>query len=177
MLQGHASTFDEFPIPIFCPCSFLSLQHKELGYCGRLGKKVVIFCDKICLTGCKWSSLNDPGSYISWCHSLLESFPSHFLVYYWRLGKKLEFFWNKIGLKGWKWSSLNAPGSETPVSHQLFPISHLNPCRPQHLTRELKVSWIRKAHSVPKLTQVTSHVVWEVNNKQKLQNIQDTYYT
>ena len=49
----------------FCPVtapaamlpSFLSLQYKELGYYGRLGKKVDILWNKICLTGCKSSSL------------------------------------------------------------------------------------------------------------------------
>ena len=39
-----SSTFEDFPFPIFSPCSFLPsflfLQYKELGYYGRLGKKV-----------------------------------------------------------------------------------------------------------------------------------------
>ena len=43
--------------------SFLSLQCKELGYYGRLDKKVDIFCDKIILTRCKWSILDALGSH------------------------------------------------------------------------------------------------------------------
>ena len=55
------------------------------------------------LKGCKWSSLNAPGT---------ETPQSH--PYCW---KKLEKFQNKMGLKGCKWSSLEAPGTETPQSH------------------------------------------------------------
>ena len=63
-------TFEEFPFPIFCPCSslpsFLTLQYKEMVYYGRLGKKVDFFWNKISLTGWKWSSLKAPGSYNPW---------------------------------------------------------------------------------------------------------------
>ena len=68
-------TLEEFPFPIFCPCSslpsFLTLQYKEMVYYGRLGKKVDFFWNKISLTGWKWSSLKAPGSYNPWWHSLL----------------------------------------------------------------------------------------------------------
>ena len=57
-------TFEEFPFPIFCPApsfpsSICSIKKWLLW---GLGKKVEIFWNKISLTGCKWSSLNAPGS-------------------------------------------------------------------------------------------------------------------
>ena len=45
------------------------LFSKELGYHGRLGRKVEHFWYKINLTGCKWSSLNAPGTQIPVPHS------------------------------------------------------------------------------------------------------------
>ena len=69
-------TLEEFPFPIFCPCSslpsFLTLQYKEMVYYGRLGKKVDFFWNKISLTGGKWSNLIALGSYTFWCHPLLK---------------------------------------------------------------------------------------------------------
>ena len=46
------------------PRSFLSPQYKEMVHYGRLSKNVEILCDKISLTGYKWSSSNAPRSYI-----------------------------------------------------------------------------------------------------------------
>ena len=68
-----SSTFEEFPFPIFSPCSFLSLQYKEMVYYGRLGKKLEILRNKISLTDCKWFSLNAPGSVTPKSHPLLKS--------------------------------------------------------------------------------------------------------
>ena len=90
-------TFGEFPFLIFCHCII-----KKLFIMGRLVKKEETFRNKISLIGCKWSSLNAPGSETPWCHSLLESSPFSFsatallqykeMVYYGRLGKKVEKF-------------------------------------------------------------------------------------
>ena len=44
------------------------------------GKKLEIFWNKISLTGCKWSSLNAPGSHAPWNHFLAaqnDMFHSH----------------------------------------------------------------------------------------------------
>ena len=58
---------------LFSYSAFPSLQYKELGYFGGLGKKVEIFGGKISLTVCKWSSLNAPWSETPVYNSFLES--------------------------------------------------------------------------------------------------------
>ena len=56
-------TFGEIPFPIFSPCSFLPSSLPSLkkffimGGCVKGGH----FCNQISSTGCKWSSLKDPG--------------------------------------------------------------------------------------------------------------------
>ena len=91
--------------------------------------------------GCKWSSLNVPGTetlsliqFCSWVNSLFplialwgnKNWPPSMKV------KKMKIFRNKMGLKGCKWSSLNAPGPQTHLSHPIlelgeFPFSIESP--------------------------------------------------
>ena len=79
--------------------------------------------------GCKWSSLNAPGTGNPLSHSVLELEESPFPI----IGpwgnkkwlpsikvKKLQNYQNKSGLMGCKWSSLNAPGTEKPLSHLIL---------------------------------------------------------
>ena len=89
-------------------------------------KKLEKFQNKMGLKGCKWSSLNAPGTETPQSHPYWELGDSPFpLLALWgnKIGlpsmkvKKFEKFQNKIGLKGCKWSSLNAPGTETPQCH------------------------------------------------------------
>ena len=89
-------------------------------------KKLKNFWDKSSLTGCKWSSLNAPGtesplSYLGWENSIFSfsaflSLDNKNWIPTMKV-EKLENFQNKIGLTGCKWSSLNAPGTETPQSY------------------------------------------------------------
>ena len=80
-----------FPFSALPFLSFLSLQNEELGYYGRLGKKVEILRENISFAGCKWSNLNAPGSGTPVSHSLLKislSLQYKELGYYGRRGKK-----------------------------------------------------------------------------------------
>merc|ERR1739842_5838 len=89
-------------------------------------KKLETFQNKSGLKGCKWSSLNAPGtetpqSYPYWERG--NSPNSHIALWGNMNGlpsmkvKKLKIFQNKMGVKGCKWSSLDAPGTESPLSH------------------------------------------------------------
>ena len=80
-------------------------------------------------TGCKWSSLNAPGTENPLSHPLLGLGEFQFLLLaLWGIKnwppsmkvKKLENFQNQRGLKGCKWPSLNAPGTENPLSHSVL---------------------------------------------------------
>ena len=82
--------------------------------------------NKMGLKGCKWSSLNAPGTQTPWSHPFLKLDISPFpIIGLWGNKKwapsikvkKIENCQNKMGLKGCKWSSLNAPGTQTPLSH------------------------------------------------------------
>ena len=96
------------------------------------------FQNKSSSKGCKWPSLNVPGTKSPLTHPILKmefslpiisplgnkNWPPSMKV------KKLETFQNKGSLKGFKWSSLNAPGTKTPLSHPIlklgeFPIPPL----------------------------------------------------
>ena len=88
-------------------------------------KQIENFQNKMGLKGCKWSSLNAPGTQTSLSHPFLELEISPFsLLALWGNKKwppsikvkQIENFQNKMGLKGCKWSSLNAPGTETHFS-------------------------------------------------------------
>ena len=81
------------------------------------------------LKGCKWSSLDVPGTGNPLSHSLwgLKEFPFNIILLWGNKNwppsmnvKKMENFQNKRGLKGCKWSSLKAPGTENPLSHPLL---------------------------------------------------------
>ena len=91
--------------------------------------------------GCKWSSLNAPGTETPLSHPILKWVNSHFpLLVLWgnkswppnMKVEKLEKYLNKRGLMGCKWSSLNAPGTETPLSRPIlkldeFPLPIIGP--------------------------------------------------
>ena len=88
--------------------------------------------NKRSLKGCKWSSLDVPGTENPLSHSLLglEEFP---FSHYWpsgviRIGlpvKKLENSKNKRGLKECKWSSLNSSQPKRSMSIQFITHSAL----------------------------------------------------
>ena len=88
-------------------------------------KKLENLGNKIGLTGCKWSSLNAPGTETPESHPFLENSLFSYSAFSGVIriglpsinGEKLVNFWNKMGLTGCKWSSLNAPGTGTPESH------------------------------------------------------------
>ena len=104
-------------------------------------KKLENFKNKRGLKGCKWSSLDVPGTENPLSHSLLrlEEFSFPLLALRGNKNwppsmkvKKMEISLNKRGLKGCKWSSLNAPGTENPLSHPLlkldeFPLPIIGP--------------------------------------------------
>ena len=69
-IPPRSSSFEEFPFSISFPLLLLS-RNIEMVYHGRLGKKLDIFLNKICLTGCKWSHLNASRSETPVSHSLL----------------------------------------------------------------------------------------------------------
>ena len=89
---------------------------------------------KIGLKGCKWSSLNAPGTQAPLSHSLLEwDFSLFSLLALWGNKnwppsikmKQIENCQNKMGLKGCKWSSLNASGTQTPLFHSVLELEKL----------------------------------------------------
>ena len=77
-----SSCLGEFPFLIFClPFSGVIRIGICCFYYGKHGKKVDILWNKISLTGCKWSSLNAPGtetpvSHPVWVNSLFSFLPS-----------------------------------------------------------------------------------------------------
>ena len=90
--------------------------------------------NKMGLKGCKWSSLNAPGTQSPLSHSVLELEISLFSVLAlwgnknWPPSmkvKEIENCQNKMGLKGCKWSTLNAPGTQTPLSHSVMELEKL----------------------------------------------------
>ena len=91
-------------------------------------KKLKIFWNKTGSMGCKWSSLNAPGTENPLSHSILKLDEPPFPLLAWgnknwppRMKvKKLEIFWNKMDSMGCKWSSLNTPGTENPLSHSIL---------------------------------------------------------
>ena len=97
--------------------------------------------NKMGLKGCKWSSLNAPGTQTPLSHSVLEmDFSLFSLAALWgnrnwppsMKVRQIENELNKIGLNWCKRSSLNAPGTENPLSHSLlklgdFPFLTISP--------------------------------------------------
>ena len=86
------------------------------------------------LKGCKWSSLNPPGTQTPLSHLVLKlDFSLFSLLALWGNKKwppsmkvqQIENCQNKMGLKGCKWSSLNAPGTQTPLSHPFLELGKL----------------------------------------------------
>ena len=104
-------------------------------------KQIEIFQVKMRLKGCKWSSLNVPGTQIPLSHFFWSWEISLFSVLAlwgnknWLPSikvKQIEIFQNKMSLKGCKWSSLNAPGTQIPLSHSFlelgeFPFLSISP--------------------------------------------------
>ena len=105
-------------------------------------KKLKFYGNKSGLKGCKWSSLNAPGTENTLYHSLLrlEEFPFFPLLVLWgnknwppsMKVKKLENFQKVRGAKSCKWSSFDAPGTQNPLSHSVLklaevPFSHYWP--------------------------------------------------
>ena len=92
-------------------------------------EKLKICWNKMGLMGCRWSSLNAPGTGNPLFHSVLklEEFPFP-IIGLWGNGnwppsmkvKKLGKFQNERGAKGCKWSWMNAPGTQTPLSHSVL---------------------------------------------------------
>ena len=97
------------------------------------GEKIENFRNKMGLKGCKWFSLNAPGTQTPLCHSILDldyslfslldlwgnkNWPSSIKV------KKIESVWNKMGLKSCKWLSLNAPDTQTPLFHSILELDY-----------------------------------------------------
>ena len=91
--------------------------------------------NKMGLKGCKWSSLNAPGTHTPLSHSILELDSSLFsLLALWGNKnwppnikvQKVENCKNKMGLKGCKWSSLDAPGTHSPLSHPILELGNLS---------------------------------------------------
>ena len=97
-------------------------------------KKLENVLNKRGLKGCKWSSLNAPGTENPLSHSIMKLDESPFpILALWgnknwppsMKMKKVENFHNKRGLKGCKWSNLNALGTETPLSHPVLELDEL----------------------------------------------------
>ena len=85
--------------------------------------------NKIGLTGCKWSSLNAPGTENSLSYPFLElgEFPFLILALWGNKNwppsikvKKFENYQNKSGSKGCQWSRRNVPGTQTPLSYPIL---------------------------------------------------------
>ena len=96
-------------------------------------KKLKFYGNKSGSKGCKWSSLNAPGTENPLSHPLLglEDFPFPYISPILALWgnknrppsmkvEKLKKFQNKMGLKGCYWSSLNAPGTQSCLSHSIL---------------------------------------------------------
>ena len=106
-------------------------------------KQIENFQNKMGLKGCKWSSLNAPGTQTPLSHSVLELHPSLLLFSLLALWgnknwppsikmKQIENCQNKMGLKGCKWPSLKAPSTEIPLTHSFlelddFPFLTISP--------------------------------------------------
>ena len=96
--------------------------------------KLKIFKNKRGLMGCKWSSLNAPGTENPFSHSILKLDESPFpLLALWGNKnwppsikmEKLENFQSKTGLRGCEWSRLNGPGTQAPLSHPISKLGEL----------------------------------------------------
>ena len=97
-------------------------------------KKLKIFWNKMGSMGCKWSSLNAPGTENPLSHSILKLDESPFpLLALWgnknwppsMKVKKLVNYQNKSCSKGCQWSRLNAPGTQTHLSHPILELGEL----------------------------------------------------
>ena len=126
------------------PFLLLALWGNKNGLPSMKRKELENFQNKSGLKGCKWSSLNAPGTETPQSHAYWERviLPTPIISPLGLWGnknwlpsmkwEKLKIFQNKMGLKGCKWSSLNAPGTETPQSHPYwelgeFPFSIISP--------------------------------------------------
>ena len=105
--------------------------------------------NKLGLKGCKWSSLNAPGTHTPLSHSVLELHFSLFsLLALW--GNKnwppsikvqeMENSMNKLGLKCCKVSSLNAPGNDNPLSYPYLELVHENERNGTKTKGEIQIS-------------------------------------
>ena len=94
------------------------------------GKKLQKFGNKKGLMGCKWSSLNAPGTGNPLSHPILKlgDCPFSKILALWgnkncppsMKVKKVEKFGNKSGLMGCKWSSLNVPRTSRSFYHPIW---------------------------------------------------------
>ena len=135
-------------------------------------RDIKIFHNKMGLKGCKWPSLNAPGTQTPLSHSFLEFEISIFsLLALWgnknwppRIKmKQIENCQNKMSLKGCKSSSLNAPGTQTPLSHSDLKLRNSRHYNLDQIWHAIPVRSGSRVHALTRLSSAGSLVELTLN--------------
>ena len=133
--HSNPSASSIFGVGIFSLFSLFALMGNKNWPPSIKMKQIENYKNKMGLKGCKWSSLNAPGTQTCVSHSVLElDFLLFSLLALWGNKKwppsikmkQIENCQNKMGWKGCKWSSLNALSTQTPLSHSVLEL-HFSP--------------------------------------------------